>query len=72
MSITYFKSSLYYTQCFFNFVFFMTQPFFLFHFDIQASQHLFTDPNEIANHLTLRKEVFEKLQFPETPMEEGS
>ena len=71
MTITYFKSSLYYTQCFFNFVFFMTS-FFFFHYDIQASQHLFTDPNEIANHLTLRKEVFEKLQFPETPPEEGS
>nr|XP_022344260.1 TIP41-like protein [Crassostrea virginica] len=40
--------------------------------DIKASQHLFTDPNEIANHLTLRTEVFEKLQFPETPVEEGS
>eukprot|EP00105_Crassostrea_gigas_P045387 XP_019929535.1 PREDICTED: TIP41-like protein isoform X4 [Crassostrea gigas] len=40
--------------------------------DIKVSPHLFTDPNEIANHLTLRKEVFEKLQFPETSSDEKS
>lgn len=40
--------------------------------DIKVSPHLFTDPNEIANHLTLRKEVFEKLQFPETSSDDKS
>lgn len=30
----------------------------------QVKPHLFTDPNEMAKCLTVRKEVFEKLEFP--------
>ncbi|XP_064617649.1 LOW QUALITY PROTEIN: TIP41-like protein [Liolophura sinensis] len=32
--------------------------------DIKLKPHLFTDPNEMAKCLTVRKEVFEKLEFP--------
>jgi hypothetical protein len=27
--------------------------------------HILTDPNELATHLPVRKEVFEKLEFPD-------
>ncbi|XP_048767537.1 TIP41-like protein [Ostrea edulis] len=40
--------------------------------DIKASPHVLTNPNEVANHLTLRKEVCEKLLFPETSSDDRS
>lgn len=40
--------------------------------DITVSPHSQTDPNEIANHLTQRKELCEKLVFPETSSDNKS
>lgn len=34
--------------------------------DIKGSSQFFTDPNEMSKCLTLRKETFEKLEFPTT------
>lgn len=33
--------------------------------DIKVPTHMFTDPNEISNHLTIRNETFEKLILPD-------
>ncbi|XP_046334004.1 TIP41-like protein [Haliotis rufescens] len=33
--------------------------------NLKVSKHLFTDPNEINKHLSLRAETFERLEFPE-------
>ncbi|KAK3098111.1 hypothetical protein FSP39_016204 [Pinctada imbricata] len=40
--------------------------------DIKAPSHLLREPNEIVNHLSVRTEICEKLQFPKDSVESSS
>lgn len=40
--------------------------------DIKAPPHVLTQPNEVQKYLTVRKEVFQKLEFPAVPKNSNS